>query len=198
MNNLYETLGIGEGATPKQIKRAYRRIMKEIHPDKNDGVRHPEHEDFQTAYDVLMDPDRRAEYDETGTVDGIDKARQRIIALVQDAVKQMDSESVKHADIKAAIINALQDEKKHLDINIGTVERKAEIMQEMARRTKAGMRAVFIPQMLYAGIKEVEKVIEEARKDIEAVDDAIKIMEDFEYEFEPDPPQRRTGGWHRL
>ena len=57
----YETLGIGENAGPDEIKRAYRKLASQNHPDKGgDTARFQE---IQTAYDTLQDPARREQYD---------------------------------------------------------------------------------------------------------------------------------------
>lgn len=62
----YRTLGVGTNATPEEIKKAFRRLAKEYHPDSNPG-----HEDkfkaVNEAYEVLSDPVRRERYDQTGS-----------------------------------------------------------------------------------------------------------------------------------
>ena len=59
----YKVLGISEGATQKEITRAYRKLAKENHPDANPG-REERFKEISAAYDVLGDADRRKEYDE--------------------------------------------------------------------------------------------------------------------------------------
>jgi DnaJ-class molecular chaperone len=67
-NEYYDTLGVKRDATADEIKRAYRRLAKEHHPDRNPGK--PEAEatfkKVQTAYEVLKDPKKRSQYDEFG------------------------------------------------------------------------------------------------------------------------------------
>lgn len=62
----YATLGVGEGATEREITKAYRRLAKQFHPDANPGNRQAEErfKEISTAYDVLSDPAKRKEYDE--------------------------------------------------------------------------------------------------------------------------------------
>jgi len=48
-DNLYDVLGIGDCATQDDVKLAYRNRMKDIHPDKNGGIKHPNHDVVKQA-----------------------------------------------------------------------------------------------------------------------------------------------------
>ena len=66
--DFYATLGVDRGATPEQVKRAFRRLARKYHPDLNAGDRDAE-ERFKAvneAYEVLGDVDTRRKYDEFG------------------------------------------------------------------------------------------------------------------------------------
>ncbi len=64
----YEILGVARDASQEQIKQAYRRLAKEYHPDRNRGDKSAEQrfKEVQAAYEVLGDPQRRAQYDRFG------------------------------------------------------------------------------------------------------------------------------------
>jgi molecular chaperone DnaJ len=65
----YEILGVERDASPEEVKRAYRRKAKELHPDRNPEDRKRAEEKFRQiaeAYEVLSDPDKRAQYDRYG------------------------------------------------------------------------------------------------------------------------------------
>ena len=60
----YQTLGVARDATPEEIKRAYRRLARELHPDVNpDPSTHDRFKDVTAAYEVLSDPRKRQMYD---------------------------------------------------------------------------------------------------------------------------------------
>ena len=68
--NYYETLGVANGASEAEIKKAFRSLAMQCHPDRNPGDKQAEErfKDINEAYAVLSDPDKRAHYDRFGTV----------------------------------------------------------------------------------------------------------------------------------
>lgn len=67
MADLYEVLGVDRDANQDQIKRAYRKLVRELHPDVNpDPQVQDRFKDITAAYEVLSDPQKRANYDAGG------------------------------------------------------------------------------------------------------------------------------------
>jgi len=60
----YSTLGVDRAASPEEIKRAYRRLARELHPDVNaDPATHERFKEVTAAYEVLSDPQKKEMYD---------------------------------------------------------------------------------------------------------------------------------------
>jgi molecular chaperone DnaJ len=71
-DELYKTLGVSKKASEDEIKKAYRKLARKYHPDRNQGDKEAEEKfkEISAAHDVLSDPEKRKEYDEGGAFAG--------------------------------------------------------------------------------------------------------------------------------
>jgi DnaJ-class molecular chaperone len=80
MRDPYEVFGVERTATSDQIRKAYRRLAKKLHPDLNPGAKDAEaaFKELSAANDILSDPERRRRYD-AGEIDeaGAERAAQQ-------------------------------------------------------------------------------------------------------------------------
>jgi molecular chaperone DnaJ len=70
--SFYDTLGVKKDASPDEIKKAYRKLARQYHPDTNQGDKAAEErfKQVQNAYDALSDPEKRKAYDRFGSTNG--------------------------------------------------------------------------------------------------------------------------------
>ena len=70
MKDPYEILGVAQTASPEEIRKAYLRLAKKLHPDLNPGSKRSEErfKEVSGAYDLLSDPDKRRRFD-SGEID---------------------------------------------------------------------------------------------------------------------------------
>jgi molecular chaperone DnaJ len=68
MANAYDTLGVPKTASAEEIKKAYRKLAREHHPDQ--GGDEARFKEIQGAYDLLSDPEKRQAYDAYGSANG--------------------------------------------------------------------------------------------------------------------------------
>lgn len=73
MANAYETLGVPKGASEAEIKKAYRKLAGQHHPDKGGDT--AKFQEIQTAYETLSDPQKRAQHDNPNPFSNFDNGQ---------------------------------------------------------------------------------------------------------------------------
>src|SRR3546814_8819854 len=78
MRDPYTVLGVARGASHEDVRKAYRKLAKELHPDRNPGsdAAADRFKEISAAYDILGDADKRSKFDR-GEIDASGQPRAR-------------------------------------------------------------------------------------------------------------------------
>ena len=135
MKNYYKTLGVKPTATLQEIKKAYRGLAMQYHPDKNPDLEYAEarFKEIQEAYSVLSHPAKRVTYDDDCWMAGINKnTRDAVIVTpswlldvsikLNESLRKMDSYRISHRSLQEYILLIVTD--AHLGILLKYNERE--------------------------------------------------------------------------
>lgn len=202
--NPYEVLGLGgRGATDAQIKYAYRGACKNSHPDA--GGDPGEFERITLARDILLDPDKRRTYDETGRIDQpmVNNDRAAALQVVERHLADIINTFVNSAfkaefdprkmDVPKIIIGRIQKELQDAEVGLVGGAKIVKFFQDMGERFSVeGMAAGeedTIARSFKRSVVENERRLAELRHSIEVHKLAIEIARKYRYRMDPPSPE---------
>jgi len=169
MQNLYKVLGVEQTATRAEIKKAFGRLAKIHHPDKGGDEEY--FKVLKHAYEILVNPELRAEYDETGTIENKDA----LSIQATSELSKLFQNSIRNLVIPGDIIENVSSQINVLVRN--TTQNKAEISNVITNLEKlVGRVKTTDEHNLYETI--LNQHLDDARK---ALNEADKALELFEY-----------------
>lgn len=158
MTDLYRALGIRKNASPATVRKAYRKLAMQNHPDRNPGddAAAQRLAAVQQAYDVLSDPDRRAKYDATGDTTPPESESQRLATLMHVLVPRME-----------AVLNALAEAGRKIEEEDVVDHMREAVKQTLAKYEKARKQTVTMKAALEAsaerfGVDDGENLLKRA------------------------------------
>lgn len=186
--NLYQILGVEPTASNAEIKKAYRRLAQQNHPDKNHGNKEASEKmkDIQRAYDILGDPERRKRYDETGaTEDGptpMTIAREQLAMLFIQMADNKDADSY---DFKKGARDNINTMITDMNGKITQLQRSLRNIEKASKRLKRKTEGEpFLLQVLEGHARQTKEKIAHHEKNLEVTGIMLKMLDDYEYEVE--------------
>lgn len=195
--NYYEVLGVSKGATKNEIKKAYRDLSKIHHPDKKGG----DEEKFSAiaeAYEVLSDPEKRREYDETGTV----KKKPNHLMYLSDMIHRLFIPMIHHfikddhVDIIKKFIKEMKSIKKGMLDAILEHQEKIDDLEKSLNKITVKSGENFIASMIQTEIERHERAKLNIENEKLSLEWSLKYMEDYEYQVTKRiEDEGGRGGW---
>lgn len=193
-DNPYEVLGVGKDATDDEINAAFRKAAKQAHPDQDGST-----EEFQRVKNaslVLLDPERRKRFDDTGKIDG--GRPDNHLAEVMEAIATFFVSSLDALDNpmapRLADVNLVEAARTHFgqqvagaNQHIKNIENKVKKFERAIKRLKTKREDDLIGNMLTRHVSHLNLSIENTKRQVKQFELAITILKDYEFESESTP-----------
>lgn len=186
--NLYEVLGVSKDADIKEIKKAYRQLSKEHHPDK--GGDEELFKKISKAYAVLSDEIKRQKYDAGEDYESImslrDEAINKMMPLFQQAIMAQSSLfgfNPTTSNLFDKISGKMRGEVGKLQRDIESTETEIENLKAVRERIKKG--EVF-QKACTSMIQRSNTQIKRMKHEIKVCEEALEILEGCEYQMDED------------
>lgn len=178
MKDPYRTLGVESDATQEEIKKEYRRLAIEHHPDA--GGDKEKFKDIQEAGEILADPESRKEYDETGDYRPGDELPE--VKIVLQYFMKSFTEGDSGTDIKSQVLNMLWTDRRAMAQSVQYLKIKLENMNEqLSRFEKTNQDSEMfgvIKEAMQSGIASVEADLKKVKSGIAIHEKATSIVRD--------------------
>lgn len=189
--SLYEDLGLPADASQEAIRKAYRKKVKETHPDAEGGSP-AAFEKVARAHMVLIDPDKRKRYDETGYADDNAKSFEdsRVHQILGEVIQgvlagQMDLD---HQDPLKEAMNLLSQKVAQCDQATGQVDTAIKRADKFRTRLKKKKDTDdFLIKMLDAQVAALNQQKGKIKDEADSLNKAIGILKGHTYRTDMQP-----------
>jgi hypothetical protein len=176
----YETLGVARTASQAEIKRAWRKLSSQYHPDRDTGDAE-RMAAVNAAYEILGNPERRARYDQTGDSgpsqqeQTMEQKAERALMEVFAQVIELDVDPVQ--ELRHSFEDAIQEAETAIN------KSQTSIKKLEKRRAKVTVKKgdnIFV--MLIDGkVSSLKSSIERCKEQKEIAGAALKLLSDYQY-----------------
>lgn len=181
MNDPYETLDVDKNASEQEIKKAYRDKARKHHPDKNNGKEDSvkKFQEIQAAYALLKNPNRKRQYDKTGSTEPVKDDAYFAEELVANAYEQLViKKDFEPCDYISELRNAFQNDYRHI---LRIIEKKRRVVSDFKRVIADTESGVVVMAILKAKIKEREDELHELEWKQKILQLAMDVLDKSKY-----------------
>ena len=190
----YETLGVPRDASAADIRKAWKRLMSQTHPDKEGGET-ADAAEINRAYQALRDPDRRARYDDTGSDEATEEQTAVELMVMQAFAMAMDNPMADDNPVRWAVdqLRTSSAETRGKLIQITTQLSK---LKKLRARVKCKGEKNLAHRVIDERVKQLESLQGQGAEKIRRTDLAIKLIGEYSTDAKAtlgaDAPPRRV------
>lgn len=179
--NPYDTLGVPNNATPDEIKKRYKSLAQQYHPDK--GGDPEKFKEINLAYTILIDDERRKDFDTTGNIYPRGSIKEEALNKLAMAIYHFINQiNVDQEDLILVVKNDINREKTGLNQQISLVVTmivKCEKVLKKIKRKKEGQN--HLAGFVKVKIEQLEADIKTLNNQIQFCDVMLDILNDYRY-----------------
>lgn len=183
---LYQILGVEKDASADEIKRAYRKLAKEHHPDATNG-NDDQIKAINQAYEVLSDDERRARYDATGEYLNPKDMRMIILREIGDGILGFLGQGVSENQVLSCVRSKIEHNRSNINNEIKSTKRAVEKLNRLSEK----IRCNHDNNLLKAYLENAANIAGDSMKEFEArlqhCDEQLKMLNEYSMEQEPLP-----------
>jgi curved DNA-binding protein CbpA len=184
-NQLYTDLGVAPDASADEIRKAYRSKVQQAHPDK--GGCPKEFMLYQTAYNVLSDPDLKAAYDATGMQFGKNELDEQVKSELSTLLLQLtDFFDPTKSDIVQMMQTSIQDRVRHVESSTKGLYAQKIRLQKIMNRLSSKSGDNFLKAALVQQCEMASSQIADLDKAQFLFTKMLGTLADFSYEVDAD------------
>lgn len=191
--NLYRLLGVAKDATAEQVKKAYRSKAKKLHPDR--GGDEEQFHRVHVAYEVLIDPDRRRRYDETGEYDESPTPEQFIKPEVKTLLFQCLSEAMfpqtmmgpppdvspKRTNLVNKMINLLDQGLRNKREEVKELKHRRKKLEEAVGRFTTDEEVNLLDGMVKHYIDSIDNTLKRLEVELAGIKETMEYVRKYKY-----------------
>ena len=179
--NPYDVLGVQTNATPDEIKKRYKSLAQQYHPDKGGDTE--KFKEINLAYTILIDDERRKDFDATGNIYPKGSIKENALNKIAEALYVFINQiNVDHEDLILVIKNDVNREKENLNqqilIVVNLITKHEKVVKKLKRK-KQGQN--ILVEFVKKRIEQFETDIKTLNNQIEFCDVILDILNDYRY-----------------
>lgn len=186
MVNIYKYFGIRKNASKETIKKAYRKKSKEVHPDV--GGSKEAFEECNLYYQVLMDSERRAQYDETGNIEnvGVDNVEAGAMSVMLSHVMNILQRpiDIETHDLVEAVKFEIENDIFNLEQGIESIQAQIDLLEKVQKRMKRKKNKKH-PNVINDFIDQQKQIfcdqMSQNKKRLKVAKKAYELVDEYEY-----------------